>query len=276
MVGIPLFPWEEGYYFTVDNAPQAADRYQQWKHWTAEHGLVWDWVGLDIEPEARVYQQLMANPWGLVPSVGSRCCGTRSECDERGRRTWRWSIRSTSTAGRWRTTGSRFIADERRVGSTLLQRLMGLVDVRTDREVWMQYTSFVGSLGPGILWSYGPESNAIAVGTTGGGPDVPGHPQFTPLNWEELARDLRLARRWTDQLYIHSLEGCVWNRYLTRLRSLDWTPASTPPPTAPWPPRASRDASGCSAPAFRPYRTVGLVVATMWLAASRRRRRLQS
>jgi hypothetical protein len=109
---------------------------------------------------------------------------------------------------------------------------MGLVDVPTDREVFMQYTSFVGPLGPGILWSYGPESDAIAVGTTGGGPDVPGHPQFTPLSWEELTRDLRLARRWTDQLYIHSLEGCVWNGYLTRLGSLDWTPASTPPETA--------------------------------------------
>ena len=46
----------------------------------------------------------------------------------------------------------------------------------TDREVWMRYTSFVGPLGPGVLWSYGPESEAIAVGTTGGGPDVPGHP----------------------------------------------------------------------------------------------------
>ena len=125
-----------------------------------------------------------------------------------------------------------FIADERRVGSTLLQRLMGLVDVRTDREVWMQYTSFVGLARSGDPVEPRSGSDAIAVGTTGGGPDVPGHPQFTPLSWEELTRDLRLARRWTDQLYIHSLEGCVWNGYLARLRSLDWTPASTPPETA--------------------------------------------
>jgi hypothetical protein len=74
------------------------------------------------------------------------------------------------------------IADERRAGSTLLQRLMGLVDVRTDREVWMQYNSLMPTLGPGMLWSYGPEAQALAVGTTGGGPDVPGHPQFSPLS----------------------------------------------------------------------------------------------
>jgi hypothetical protein len=51
----------------------------------------------------------------------------------------------------WQVENYQFplIADERRAGSTLLQRLLGLVDVRTDREVWMQYNSFVGSLGPG-------------------------------------------------------------------------------------------------------------------------------
>jgi hypothetical protein len=149
---------------------------------------------------------------------------------------------------------------------------MGLVDVRTDREVWMQYTSFVGSLGPGILWSYGPESDAIAVGTTGGGPDVPGHPQFTPLSWEELARDLRLARRWTDQLYIHSLEGCVWNGYLTRLRSLDWTPASTPPLTAPMAAVLRAGLRGLLRASVHPWRVLGVVVASMWLLARRRRR----
>jgi hypothetical protein len=57
---------------------------------------------------------------------------------------------------------------------------MGLVDLRTDREVWTQYTSFVESLGPGILWSYGSESDAIAVGTTGGGRICPAIPSSLP------------------------------------------------------------------------------------------------
>jgi hypothetical protein len=71
-VGIPLFPVEEGYYFTVNNAPRAAHRYEQWKQWTAEHGLVWEQVGLDLEPEAQFYLQLMANPWGLIPRLLQR------------------------------------------------------------------------------------------------------------------------------------------------------------------------------------------------------------
>ena len=269
LVGIPLFPVEEGYYFTVDNAARAAQRYQQWKQWTAEHGLVWEQVGLDLEPEAQFYLQLMANPWGVVPILASRL--RDQERVARARKAYA-ALVDQIHADRWPVENYQFpfIADERRTGSTLLQRLMGLVDVHTDREVWMQYTSFVGSLGPGILWSYGPESDAIAVGTTGGGPDVPGHPQFTPLRWEELTRDLRLARRWTDQLYIHSLEGCVWNGYLTRLRNLDWAPASTPPPTAPIAGLLRVGLRGLLRTSVHPWRTAGVVVATMWLFGRRR------
>lgn len=113
--------------------------------------------------------------------------------------------------------------------------------VRTDREVWMLYSSFMRRLGPRLLCTYGPESAAIAVGTTGGGPDVPGHPQMPVLSWQELARDLRLARRWTDDLYVHSLEGCVWQGFLPRLRTFDWT-RSVVPPGGVWVAHASRRA----------------------------------
>jgi hypothetical protein len=69
VTAIPLLPYEEGYYFTTDNALQAAQRYDEWKEWTAEHELVWEGVGLDIEPEARFYQQIMDTPGDSCP-----CC----------------------------------------------------------------------------------------------------------------------------------------------------------------------------------------------------------
>ena len=50
--------------------------------------------------------------------------------------------------------------------------------------------------------------------------------------WEEFSRDLRLARHFTDQVYVHSLEGCVWQGFLSRLRTFDWTPVDTPPASA--------------------------------------------
>ena len=230
VVGIPLFPACEGYYFTVDNAPEAASRYELWKDWTARHGLVWDGVGLDIEPEAEFYEQIIANPWGLIGLLAPRIVD--AERPRRARALYSALIDRIHGDG-WRVENYQFpmIADERRAGSTLLQRLFGLVDVRTDREVWMLYSSFMRRVGPGLLWTYGPEADAIAVGTTGGGPDVPGHPQMPTLDWDEFARDLRLARRWCGDIYVHSLEGCVWQGFLQRIRQLDWSGAAPPDTT---------------------------------------------
>jgi hypothetical protein len=130
------------------------------------------------------------------------------------------------------------IADERWAKSDLLQRL-ALVDVNTDREVWMLYSSFMRRIGPGLIWVYGPEAPAIGIGTTGGGPDIPGSPQMPSLSWEELARDLRLARHWSGHLLIHSLEGCVQHGYLSQMLDFDWEQV-TGPPSSTWAARGLR------------------------------------
>src|SRR4051794_9444682 len=142
VVGVPLVPPDEGYYFTPDNVPQARASYDRFIAWTKEHGLVWDAVGLDIEPDASVYWQLMRNPWGLVRLLAPRLTDTsrparaRADYDELVERIHAdgWPVENYQMPP---------IADERRAGSTLLQRVLGLVDVRTDREVWMQYNSFM-------------------------------------------------------------------------------------------------------------------------------------
>jgi hypothetical protein len=228
VTGIPLVPVEDGYYFTPDNVPQAYASYEHFKRWTVEHGLIWADVGLDIEPEADFFFTISRNPWGLLPMLASRVRDTARP--RRGRAAYE-SLVARIHADGWSVENYQMplIADERRVGSTLLQRLFGLVDLPTDREVWMQYNSFMRGIGPAVLWSYGPEAAAIAVGTTGGGPVVPNPPQMPTLSWEEFARDLRLARHWSENVYVHSLEGCVEQGYLSRLRSFDWTEQVTPP-----------------------------------------------
>jgi hypothetical protein len=188
VVGIPLLPLAEGYYFTADNADRAARCYEEWAAWTRRHELVWDGVGLDIELDARIYLQIMDGPWGLVPMLAPRLLDRARPA--RSKAAYRELVARIRADG-WRVENYQFplIADERQAGSTLLQRL-ALVDVTTDREVWMLYTSFLRALGPGLIWAYGPEAAAIGVGTTGGGPDIPGSPQMPTLSWEEPARDL--------------------------------------------------------------------------------------
>ena len=227
VTGIPLLPLAEGYYFTTDNADRAADSYQEFTAWTRRHQLLWDRVGLDTEPDARIFLQITDGPWGLVPMLVPRLLDRARP--GRAKAAYQQLVEQVRADG-WRVENYQFplIADERQAGSTLLQRL-ALVNVATDHEVWMLYSSFMRALGPGLIWAYGPEAQAIAVGTTGGGPDIPGSPQMPTLNWEELAGDLRLARHFCDQILIHSLEGCVWQGFLPRLRSFEWADVQGPP-----------------------------------------------
>lgn len=97
-------------------------------------------------------------------------------------------------------------------------------------------------------------------------------PRCPVLSWDELARDLRLARHWSDDLFIHSLEGCVWQGFLGRLRSFDWGQAVTPPKTTPLAEglrRVLRETLWASA---RPWRVLSVVVGTTWLVSRWRRR----
>jgi hypothetical protein len=219
---------------------------------------------LDIEPEARVFEQIMSSAWGLAPMLVRRLGQT--EQAERARTLYSRLVDQIRSDG-YRVENYQFpiMADERWAGSTLVQRLLGLADVRTDREVWMLYSSFMRTIGPGMMWTYGHEAPAIAVGTTGGGPDIPGHPQMPVLSWDELVRDLRLAVHLCDQIYIHSLEGCVWQGFLPRLRSFDWSPATEPPEGVWLASGLRRTLRGTLWASAHPWHVVGSAAAAAWI-----------
>ncbi len=225
--GVPTVAWlllppKEGYWFNLDNAAQAAARYTAFLAWTREHGLRWAGVGLDIEPDLRDLTRLLSGQaHRLLPSLPGRLLN--------GQRVRRAREDYLALVERIRADGHRvdsyqlpFIVDERAAGSTLLQRLTGVVELPVEREVLMLYTSAVRSHGAAFLWSYAPEARVIAVGSTGGGVELPEGAELPLLSWEDLSRDLRLARRWTNELYVFSLEGCVRQGFLSRLRELDW------------------------------------------------------
>jgi hypothetical protein len=264
VLGIPLLPLAEGYYFTADNAGQAAGSYQEFTAWTRRHNLVWDGVGLDIEPDGRIFLQIRDGPWGLVPMLVPRLLDRARPAQSKD--AYREMVAQIRADG-WQVENYQFpmIADERQAGSTLLQRL-ALVDVATDREVWMLYSSFLRALGPGMIWAYGPQAQAIAVGTTGGGPDIPDSPQMPTLNWEELAGDLRLARHFCDQILIHSLEGCVWQGFLHRLRSFQWADVEEPPDGARAAAALRRGLRAALWTSAHPRLVLGITAAAAWLA----------
>jgi hypothetical protein len=222
--GVPVTAWlllpkDQGYWFNADNAPLAAARYAEFKAWTAEHGLRWAGIGVDVEPDFAELQQLLGGErWRLVPRLLGRAFnGERVRCAQANYAALLAQMRND---GFWvESYQFPFIVDERRAGSTLLQRLFGLVDLKADHEVLMLYTSFTPGIGPALLWSYAPDAQGIAVGITGGGAASEGI--GAPLGWEAFARDLRLAARWHDEVFVYSLEGCVQQAFLARLQEFD-------------------------------------------------------
>ncbi len=224
--GIPVVAWlllprEQGYWFHAGNHRAAAQRYKDFQEWTAEQNLTWDGVGMDIEPDIHDLTRITLHPWRSVPMLLGRLFGARAR---------REAVRAyQALAAQIRADGYclesyqfPLIDDERRAFSTILQRVAGVVDVRSDREVWMLYSSFVRPLGAGILTSYAPQAPGIALGVTGGGVTLEGIQTPQPLSWDELSRDLRLAWNYQDHLYIFSLEGCVEQGYLDRLLGFIW------------------------------------------------------
>ncbi len=215
-----LLPRDQGYWLNLDNATQAADRYRAFAAWTAEEALVWDGIGLDIEPDIRLTEAVVQRNAIALPSVIFRALrGVRLR---QGKKTYQ-RLAAEIRADGYRLDSYQFplLLDERKAHTTALQRLTGIVDLPSDREVFLLYTSFLRPNGLGAMWSYGPEVNYIGVGATGGGVDL-NIGDSRPLSWEELARDLRHAWRWCDDIHVFSLEGCVKQGFLKRLRRFDW------------------------------------------------------
>lgn len=232
--GVPVVAWlllpkEQGYWFNLSNVSQAMERYADFHAWSAEHNLRWEAVALDIEPDIQEFRHLAAGEWRpVLPGILRRVFNPT--------RLRRGQFAYAALVAHIRADGYRvdayhfpFLIDERQAGSTLLRRLAGLVDVPADREGFMLYSSFARPYGPGYLWSYGPDVRLLGVGSTGGGVEVAGLDEIPPLTWEEFERDLRLARRWTDDLFIFSLEGCVRQDFLARLPDFDWDRPIPPP-----------------------------------------------
>lgn len=224
--GIPVTAWlllpkDQGYWFNLDNAEHAANRYAAFQVWSAQHGLRWNAVGLDIEPDINELQALAASRLRGLRKFLRRASAQRLA---RGRAAYHDLVRQIRSDGFVvESYQFPFIVDERKAGSRLLQRLTGVLDLPADREVLMLYTSFTPSIGHGLLWSYGRQAGGIGLGSTGGGVTMEGLVDTRSLTWEQFRRDLLLAARLNTQLYIFSLEGCAGQGFLPRLVNFDWS-----------------------------------------------------
>jgi hypothetical protein len=218
--GIPVTAWlalpgEQGYYLNASNAAQAEARFTEFQKWTADSGVRWSGIGLDIEPNIQEFTSVGRAASAALKRVFDPDTVTRA------RTAYEAFIARIQAAGyRIETYQFPFIADEREVRSTLLERLFGIVDVRGDREVLMLYSSFNRAADSALIWQYGPSAQLIVVGITAGDPQPDA--RRGPLSWEELSHDVIVASHFSPAVGIYNLEGSVHRGFLPRLNALDW------------------------------------------------------
>jgi len=238
--GIPVIAWlllpeEEGYWFNLHNYDKAAARYAAFNSWSTQHGLKWAGIGLDIEMDINELRQLLEHKQAikLVSTFIQRYFDKQSVQD--AQQAYQSLIQKIHSDGYpVESYQIPLIIEERRARSTVLQRTVGLVDLETDREVLMLYSSFLRPDGAAVLWHYASEADSVGVGNTGGGVDVEGVINIDPLDWQEFSRDLRLCAMKEKPIHIFCLEGCVKQGFLSKLNTFNWdSPIEIPVSTHP-------------------------------------------
>jgi hypothetical protein len=219
-------PKEQGYYLNASNPQEAAARFADFEKWSAANGLRWARVGLDIEPNIQEFGALkQGSKWRLISTLAVRYFEV--ERVRRAKIAYSALIREIQAHGyRVQTYQFPFMADERAVRTTLLERLAGVLDLKSDQEVLMTYTSFNHKLDSALISAYGADAQAIAVGSTVGSD---ADPQFVPLNWEEFSRDLKVANHFSHTIGVYNLKGCVRQGFLSRLKTVNWNEQVTIP-----------------------------------------------
>lgn len=223
--GIPAIAWIEldrsdGIYLNADTTSQAAARVDEFENWTNVNGLQWAAVGLDIEPNFGEFTEFKSHRWRMLTTLLRRSVNNSRMA--RARSSYAALISGLQTRGfAVQTYQMPYLPAERSVHSTVLDRLLGTVDVRGNIEYLMLYTSFARQVGAGVIWSLGRDAQAITVGVTDG--DTPAGTGAGPLDWNEFSRDLIVASHYTNQVGIYDLEGCVRQGFLPRLEAMDWS-----------------------------------------------------
>lgn len=219
-------PQSEGIWFHLQNYPQGIERYRSFRAWSRDHELSFQAVGIDIEPPSSELDRIQR--WGLRDLARRIWLAHENVLFIAARAAYADLIGEIHHDGyEVHAYQLPILADDRRAGTTLIQRAFDIVGLPADVEVLMCYSSLPidtlrNDIGGALIASYGPSADSIGVGAISGSATDSFADDLPPLSGDALERDLLLAARHTDLIYLFSLEGCVERGLLPRIRQINW------------------------------------------------------
>ncbi len=187
--------------YRMHDAVLVCERYREFFQWSTQHGLGWDAIGIDVEPDIRDAVRFGDQPTVDVNTLVRRIAD-------------RWHIDAATADYATVVTQMRadgfavesyeipFVRDDRVSGSTIARRLLGLPDLAADRTVIQLYSSNVRPYGPGLIATYAPEASSVLIGSIA----ADGHNR--PLSENELLRDLgHVAACGVTHIYIADMQA---------------------------------------------------------------------
>lgn len=219
-------PESEGSWFHLQNYPQAIERYRSFRAWSQDHGLAFHAIGIDIEPPSSELDRIQR--WGLRDLTRRLWLAHENVLFAAARAAYADLVGEIHNDGyEVHAYQLPILADDRRAGSTVIQRAFDIVGLPADVEVLMCYSSLPidalgNDIGGALIASYGPAADSIGVGAVGAATSSSSLDDLPPLPGDALERDLLLASRHTDLIYVFSLEGCVDRGLLAHISQINW------------------------------------------------------
>lgn len=213
-----LLPEEQGYWFHSGNADEAVKRYMEIRDWAKDQGIEFSGIGIDLELDMQDINLFKDHKFQLLTKIIGRLYA-KSEF-ESAREAYRRLIQSIRDDGySIESYYVPFIRQESLDGRTALQQATGFMDLETDKDIPMLYTSFMGNpFGTLKVMALDKNLKYVALGSTGGGFD----PSMPSMTWDDLAYDLRLASRTAEEVHIFCLEAAIEKGFLPRLIGFDF------------------------------------------------------
>jgi hypothetical protein len=229
--GIQVVAWLQlseraGSWFHLQNYPQAVERYRSFRTWSRDHQLLFHAIGVDIEPPASELDRMQR--WGLRDLVRRVWLAHENVLFAAARAAYADLVGEIHHDGyEVHAYQLPILADDRRAGTTVIQRAFDIVGLPADVEVLMCYSSLPidtlgNDIGGALISSYGPSADSIGVGAVGGSSFDSSLDDLPPLSGDSLERDLLLAARHTDLIYVFSLEGCVERGLMPHIAQINW------------------------------------------------------